>query len=175
MNSVLVGLLLTTITTQNLSYADTFLRDKQQDQIKKRIIELEKFRPKVNMDGNTRGNIAAQEKYAAEIKKVQAELVGKDVKNFICLVPMGNIYSGSGSIQCFGNKDLHKIGYMTDCENYSLNLTKESELRVFKKIYDGDVIKFSGIIYSVFPPPMKGIAINVNIDNVVIESITPYK
>ena len=88
---------------------------------------------------------------------------------------MGNIYSGGGSITCFGNNDLRKIGYMTDCEHYSLSLTKESELRVFKKIYDGDVIKFSGIIFSVFPPPMKGIEIKVNIDNVVIESITPYK
>ena len=175
MNRVLIGFLVTIITIQNLSYANTFLRDKQQDQIKKRMVELEKFRPKVNMDGNTRGNIAAQEKYMSEIKKTQAELIGKDVKNFICRVPRGNIYSGIGSIDCFGNKDLRKFGYMGDDEKYSLNLTKESELRVFKKIYDGDVIRFSGIIFSVFPSPMKAIAFNLNIDNVVIESITPYK
>jgi hypothetical protein len=180
MNRVLIGLLFTTINIQNLSYADTFLRDKQQDQIKKRMIELEKFRPEINMDGNTRGNIAAREKYTSEIKKTQAELIGKNVKNFICRVPLGNIYGDSGLIQCFGNKDLRKFGKMRDDEKYSLTLTKESELRVSKKIYDGDVIKFSGIIFSVFPSPfpsrMKAIvAFDLNFNNVVIESITPYK
>jgi|688.fasta_scaffold655124_1 hypothetical protein len=187
MSRVLIGLFVLTITTQNISYADMFIRNEQQDQIKKRMIELEKFRPKVNMDGETRKNIAAREKYQEEIKKMETELVGKEVKNFICRASQGNIYSGWDSefstsmiTNCYGNKDLRRLGkFGKDDENYGLTISKESTIKFAKKIYDGDVVKFSGKIYSIIPAPMesstKSAPFHIYFDNVVIESIKPYK
>jgi hypothetical protein len=183
MNKTLLGLFVLTITMQNISYADMFIRNEQQDQIKKRMIELEKFRPKVNMDGETRKNIASREKYQEEIKKMRTELVGKEVKNFICRATKGNLYSGWDSefsahmiTDCFGNKDLRRFSkFGKDDEKYSLTVSAESSVKFSNKIYDGDVIKFSGKIYSIIPSSMESIAFDLYIDNVVIESTTPYK